>query len=340
MNRTRFVQSLLALATVAGLCSPALAQNTPVNLKLGTILPPQAPFIQRGLQPWIKAVMADAGGTIKIDLFAGGSLVRHPDQQLKMVVDNVAQIGLFPNNTVPGQFPDDSVFELPLGPRNAREASVAAWRLYEKGLLRGYENVKVLAFLANGPGLLQTSFPVKTIQDLQGRKIRTSTTAQIDIVKALGGNPVGGIPVTTAAEAMSRRLVDGSVSSWSAWAAFRMDKVAPHQVELPMGYAILPLVMNRSVWDTLPPKAKAAFEKNSLLAGSLRFGQVDVAITDEIRAAAIKSGAGQPEKLDAAQEAKWRSALAKVIADWRTSQPNGGPLYDALSASLQSTPER
>lgn len=329
MNITTLLRPLLAGAAALAFGLPASAQQ-PTVLKLGTILPPQAPFVQKGLQGWIDAVTADSGGTLRIDLFAGGSLVRHPDQQLKMVVDNVAQMSLFPNNTVPGQFPDDAVFELPLGPRNAFEASTAAWKMYERGLLRGYENVKVLALLANGPGLLQTTFPVASMADLRNRKIRTSTTAQIDMAKALGANPIGGIPVTGAAEGMSRRLIDGSISSWSAWAAFRMDKVAGHQVELPMGYAILPLVMNKQAWEALPPQAKAAIEKHSYLAGSQRFGRIDTAITDAIRAKAIQKDGSRVAKLQPQEEAAWQAALQKVIADWRKTHPRGEMLHDAL----------
>lgn len=337
MKLLRTLRTLLACSAALLCVAPALAQGSPTVLKLGTILPPQAPFVQKGLQGWIDAVTADSQGTLRIDLFAGGSLVRHPDQQLKMVIDNVAQMSIFPNNTVPGQFPDDEVFELPLGPRNAMEASTAAWKLYEKGLLRGYENVKVLGLLANGPGLLQTTFPVQAMSDLQGRKIRTSTNTQIEIVKAIGANPIGGIPVTTAAEGMSRRLIEGSISSWSAWAAFRMDKVAGHQVELPMGYAILPLVMNKQAWEALPPQAKAAIEKHSFLAASQRFGQVDTAITDAIRERAIESKSGRVANLSPQDAAAWQAALEKVIADWRKSHPKGTQLHEALLQSTRGT---
>jgi TRAP-type C4-dicarboxylate transport system substrate-binding protein len=301
-----------------------------VTLKLGTLLPPQAPFVQQGLQGWINAVTADSNGTLKIDLFAGGSLVKHPDQQLKMVLDNVAQISFFPNNTVPGRFPDDSVFELPLGPRNAAEASIAAWRLYEQGRLRGYEGMKVLAFLANGPAILQTTFPVTGTADLRDRKLRASTDAQVEMIKAIGGNPIGGIPVTGLAEGMSRGLVEGSITSWSAWAAFRMDRIATHHLEVPMGYSILPLVMNESAWATLPAAAKAAIEKHSYLAGSKRFGEIDAAITEAIRTKGLERDGSRTHKLEGAQEAAVRTALEGVVARWRKSHPKGEALHDAL----------
>jgi len=327
------IGAIIALATTAS----AVAQQGPAVLRLGTFIPPTAPFIKNGLEHWINAVNADAEGTIKIELFAGGSLMKHPDQQLRMVLDNVAQIGFLPNNTAPGQFPDDAVFELPLGPRNAHEASVAAWKLYEKGLLRGYQDVKVLGFLANGPALLQTSFPVKRMEDVAGRKIRTQTEAQIGMIRVLGGTPIGSIPVTAAAESISRRLIDGTVSGWAAWAAFRLDKVATHHVELPMGYAILPLIMNKTVWEGLPPKAKAAVEKHSYLAASTLFGKVDTGVADAVRAKAKEGGGNDIVILADAEEARWRSALTAVIEDWRKSHPNGNALYQALETALAGT---
>ncbi len=333
MRLKTFWRKALLASCLAGVTS-GLAQAKPIELKLGTIIPPQAPFIQKGLVPWIDAVNQDAQGTIDIQLFAGGSLVRHPDQQLSMLRNNIAQIALFPNNTSPGQFPDDAIFELPLGPENSFEASQAVWRLYDQDKLRGYEDIVVLGFLANGPNLLQTRQPVESLDDLSGLKIRTSTTAQTQMIQALGANPIGSIPITSAAESVSRGMIDGGLHNWGSWAAFRLDRVLSNHVEIPMGYSVLTLAMNAATWDKLPPEAKAAFEKHSFGKASAMFGKVDDGVAAMIRGKAIEDD-NHVLPMTPEQESAWRERLQQVVAEWRQSRADGDDLYQALEAELK-----
>lgn len=333
MNMLTILRTAFAVACVTA-AGVVLAQAKPVSLKLGTIIPPQAPFIQKGLQDWIDAVNRDAAGTARIELFAGGSLVRHPDQQLSMLRNNIAQIALFPNNTAPGQFPDDAIFELPLGPENSSEASQLVWQLYDQGKLRGYEDFVVLGFLANGPNLLQTKVPVKRIDDLKGKKIRTSTTAQTDIIQALGANPIGSIPITSAAESISRGLIDGGLHNWGSWAAFRLDRVLSNHVEIPVGYSVLTLAMNRPTWERLPPEARAAFEKHSFAKASAMFGKVDDGVAMTIRKKALGEN-NHILDLSQADDRAWRERLERVVEDWRASRSDGDALYGALESALK-----
>lgn len=93
-------KSLFLAATLA--CGVATAQTVQtVTLKLASFEPATAPITGGVLKPWADDVMKASGGTLKIDIFPGGTLGRNPLQQLKLVQDGVADLTW----TVPGYTP-------------------------------------------------------------------------------------------------------------------------------------------------------------------------------------------------------------------------------------------
>jgi len=81
---------------VALACGSAMAQT--VTLKLASFEPATAPITGGVLTPWARDVEAASGGTLRIEIFPGGTLGRNPLQQLKLVQDGVADLTW----TVPG----------------------------------------------------------------------------------------------------------------------------------------------------------------------------------------------------------------------------------------------
>ncbi len=256
-------RSLIGLVCVIGVLvfigNSAAAE--PVKLKFGTFEPPQAFILSKIFTPWVEKVNSECEGIMKIEVYSGGTLGRDPGTQLKLVTDGVADIAWIMNSYQPGRFMDDLVVNIPFAAHNSKEATLAIYRMYKKGMLRGYEDFVVVGLFAHAQYSLHTAMPVNSVKALKGQKIRAAGKMQHDFMEALGAGPVA-IPITQAAENISRGVVKGTLSNSDAIQTFRIGDVAPNHFMLPLGTVTVMLAMNKKTYESLPEKARAAIDRN------------------------------------------------------------------------------
>ena len=127
---------LVAATALAAMSGAAGAQE---KLKFAVFTPDNEMTHQVVMKPWVAQVNKDSGGTIESQTFPNGALGRNPGLQTKMIQDGIADIAWVIPSYTPGVYLDDDVFELPNIIQDSTEGSVAAWRLLQKNMLRGYE---------------------------------------------------------------------------------------------------------------------------------------------------------------------------------------------------------
>lgn len=81
----------MAGAAGVGLAAP-WAKADAVVLKYGWHGPATEPTYQNSMEPFGKAVTADSGGTVKVQMFPGGTLGKDPSGQVKYLQDGVLDI--------------------------------------------------------------------------------------------------------------------------------------------------------------------------------------------------------------------------------------------------------
>lgn len=334
MDRRGFGKAALAVAAAAPLGVLAQADAT---LRYATFLPPNGLFTSADgvMGRWGKAVEADSGGAVKLQILPGGTLGaagRNPGAQLKLVTDGIADISFIIPSTTPGRFPDDNVFGFPVS-ENAQEGSLTFWRLYKQGLMRGYDDKSfyVIGLLVNPPNVLHLKQPLAKLEDLRSLRIQTSGAEQQEVVRALGATPVGSVTVREAAEAISRGVVDGSPKDWLAMHSFRIGEAAPYHVNIGLGASTIMFAMNRAKYDALPEKARQAIDKHSGEA----FVRMASKMFDEATQAQMKATAADKKhtiiELPAAERARWNSAIDTTIASWRRKDAVNDKLWQAFN---------
>ena len=323
-----------ALALAASFSAPANAQD-PVVLKFASFTSPQGKLNAEGIPKFIKLVEEASEGTLKIEFYPGGTLGGSPAIQLKLVEDGVADIAQVVASYTPGRFPDLALFELPFLAENNVEGSIAAWRMYERGHLSGFENFHMLGFLESGPYGLHGTFPITDLESVAGKKIRAAGPVQGNIVESLGAVPVGNITAPQIAESISRRLLDGTLMSVASLYSFRIADVADHHLnQIPMGSVSVIFPMNKEKYESLPPKAKAALDKYSGEWFSRMAGEVQQASQEEHMADLESSDEHTIHTLDDAQLAKWHEALDGVKSEWNKPNAKGVNLYSEVNGIL------
>src|SRR5690606_22369846 len=250
--------SVVAAACVAGAAGSALAQELRFNL-WGS----QTSGNARTWMAWVEEINEKAKGEFSIKLYTGGTLGRNPAQQHKLVRDGIIDIGWMPISNSPGDYPDAGYMELPFVLENSAEGSLALWRMHEQGLVRGLDDVKVLAFGVIPPYGIHGTKPINGIDSLKGMKIRVSGAAHSNFIESIGGTPVGGIHFHSLAEALSRGVVDFTLAEWSGMRAFKLYEVAKHHMDLPLGGVSTALLMRKSSYAGLSPKGQKIIDEST-----------------------------------------------------------------------------
>ncbi len=319
------------------MCMVFLAANSvkaePVTLKFATIQPPPAKVVQKVYATWIDRVVKNSGGTLKIDLYAGGTLGRNPQVQLKLLMDGMADIAWIVGDYTPGRFPDDQVFNLPFMLESEAEGAYVGQRIFERKLLRGYDDLKILNLRLTGPYFIHTTFPVEKPEDLKGHKFRVAGRFHAELLKQVGVTTVG-LPITQVTESLSRGVIDGTLNDVQVLKLFRIGDAAKYHVLVPLGSISMLIAMNKQKYESLPVEAKSAIDKNSGEALSKLFAQVvgndEVSILDDLK----KDPQHKFVTPSGAEMNSWKNAFQPVIENWKKETPNGETLIKAFQEEL------
>lgn len=250
-----------ALATIVSFAASAAMAETAV-IKIGSFVSPKSITNAVSIPAFIEAVEKASEGTLKIEHYPGGTLGSNPATQLKLVEDGVVDIAEVVASYTPGRFKELDMFELPFLFNNTKEAGLTAWKLYEKKLLSGFDNVVLIGIAEVGPYTLHSRKPVAKLADVKGLKIRAGGPIFGETIQAMGGVPVGGMPAPAIAENISRGVLDATLMDGGNLINFRIADAATHHVtNVQLGNIAVMFPMNKKKYDSLPAKAKAALDK-------------------------------------------------------------------------------
>jgi TRAP-type C4-dicarboxylate transport system substrate-binding protein len=322
------------------LCAAAVAAATigsvsaaPIQLKFAFIGTPQGNMNQHGMSKWASAVNTESGGAVEVKLFFGpvlGTLQNIYDRLQNGVVE-IAYATVGPIIT---QFPKSAVSSLPFETENAREGSLALWRVQQRGLLADeFAKVHPLAMVAFANVSFHSRKPIAKMDDVKGLKIASQSRLMGQVAEAFGATPVT-MGVNEFYQALQRGTVDAAATAWPAVKAFKVIEVVNTHVEEPLGGESAFNAMNTDAYARLPEKARAAIDKYS---GETFSEWVGISI-DEDEEEGRKMGRAMADhkliKLDAAEEARWKARVAPVTEAWVKATPNGAEVLKAYREEI------
>lgn len=261
------------LCTTAGVLMSFSAFAADTTLRVSTWLPPTNPQNETVWPTWAKWVEEATEGRVKVVV---ENYTGHPKTLFDAVEDGVADVSFSVNAYLSGRFKLPGVAEIPGEITSAEAGSVALWRTYKEYFEKAneYEGLKVLSVFVHGPGQLHTKFPVKTLADLKGKKMRLGGGLLNDLAKRLEVTPVGA-PAPKSYEMMQQGVVDGTFLPAQEQKFFRLTEVSSDLTLFPKGLytTAFTIMMNPDVFEGLSKKDQDAImsvsgEKLAQLAGS------------------------------------------------------------------------
>ena len=282
--KRRYVLSAMAFCLIILLAfgNSSYAQAVkPIELKLSHYVPTTHTIHVEVFAPFAKELEERTKGRVKVVIYPSEALGKAKDHY-DIILRGIADMGPFIQAYTPGRFPLSSLMDLPLQIPSAKVGSRVLMELYEKYLKEEYSGIKVLHFQVTDPGHIHMAKKlVKTLEDLQGLRLRSPGPQQNSIVKALGASPIN-IPIPELYDSLQRGMVEGTFLPFAGIRDFKLfDLIKYHTLAnlyvTPSGF-----VMNLKTWNSLPSdiqkmieeligpqiaeKAGAAFDQKALLA--------------------------------------------------------------------------
>jgi len=278
-------------------------------------------------------VSAASNGALKIDMYPGGTLGRDPSAQIKYLQDGVLDLSFVIPSYTPGRFEALGIFELPGIFGSATEATTVLWSMFEDGLLTGFDDLKVFQLATTNPSLIHADVPLDGLDKIDGLKLRVAGPTAGEAVRVLGASPVG-LPVTQAAELISRGVVDGTTQDWNTYGAFRLDEAARHHLPVRLGQSPMMVAMTQKRFDSLPTEAQEAFSDHSFAKLSLDVAKIHDRITEEWKQKVAADPEHKLYSLTQEEEAQFEEAMKPIVQNWVDTHPEGPALMDELKARL------
>jgi TRAP-type C4-dicarboxylate transport system substrate-binding protein len=266
------------------------------------------------LGEWGKDLEKRTKGRVKVNYYPAGTLVPAV-QAYDAVTKGISDVGNHVLGYTVGRFPLTEVLDLPLGYPNNTVPTRVANAFYAKFKPKEFDDVKVLWFHAQCPGIVHTRLkPVAKLEDLAGIKIRTYGS-NAKLMSYLGGTPVA-MPMTDVYDALSRGVAQGLMSSYEALEGFRIgEQVKYHTENFASSYtATFVVIMNKDKFNALPPDIQKIVDDMSK-----EYIDKYAAMWDEIeksgKAYVLKRG-NKIITLSKEEDARWAEKAQPILVDY------------------------
>jgi TRAP-type transport system periplasmic protein len=265
------------------------------------------------LQEWGKELEKRTGGKVKVNYYAGGTLVPAA-QSYDAAVKGITDVSNHVMGYSMGRFPFSQALDLPIGFPAGPGPTRIANEFYKKFKPKEFDDVKVLWFHAMPYGLVHTkNKPVNKLEDLKGLKLRCYGS-NAKFVGLVGAAPVA-MPMPEVYDALAKGVVDGLLSSYEALQGFRTGEHIKYSTEnLDTAYsAAFIVMMNKQKFASLPHDVQVVIDQMSseyIEKYAKMWTEIDAAGKDWL----IKRGV-KIISLDDAEEARWYEKGSKPLVE-------------------------
>lgn len=325
-------QILVAVgAVLLAAAGAGAARAAEVTLTLHHFLGPKAPAQVAFFEPWAKKLAEASNGRIKVEIFPSMALGGKPPELYAQARDGVADIVWTVLGYTPGAFPRSEVFELPGVHRGSAKATTLAIQDLMEQIGADYADTRPLLIHAHaGQVLFTVKKPVRTIEDVQGMKIRVPSRSGAMLLEAWGAQPVS-MPVPELPQALSKGTVDAAMIPFEVATPLKVPELVKYATVgrggQRFGTSVFIFTMNKKRYESLPADLKAVLDAHSGKAIAAWIGQV----WDEIEppgVAALEKAGGRMITLDAAAQNAFDARATKVVERW-IAEANGKGLDGA-----------
>lgn len=334
---TRPLCSALAAMLLGSVGAAAYGADSVTTLRIADSLPNGSYIYKLVTQPFMEQVEKETNGKIKFQYFPGQQLGKAKDM-LKLTQTGMADIGYIGPSYILDKMPLSSTFELPGAfSDDSCQGFKAFWNMtHDGGFLQEHEwdpngVIPLLSLITRHHVYVSNGKEIKTVQDLQGLKMRSSGGAMAFTVKELGMIPVS-VSAPETYESMSRGTIDGAIfPAQSAFDYGLTELIKSGTVKKHFAGVVLTYSISKAAWNKLDPETQ-----NVLLSVGKKISTTSCVGFDEAEKKAIAKMEEQGMKaieFDDAGNKVVDDAFEKSSQQWAKSlDERGKPGSDTLAA--------
>ncbi len=329
-----------ALLGAAGLTLPAQAQQQPIRLTAAAGHPPVFLWVKLMDEFFIPEVdkRLAASGKYKIEWTkAWGGTLAKLGAESKALSDGVADLALVSTVFEAAKFPMQNIsYFTPFGAEDIATTTRLVEDLQKSIPAMGEAWTKNGLVYLSGAALdtyhIWTTFPVRSIDDLKGKKIIAPGPAA-NWIKGTGATAVSG-NLNTYYEDIKSGVASGTITfATGAWSA-KVHEVAPYITKVNFGSQFASgVAMNKKRFDSLPPDVQKVFREVGAEYRE-RFANAQTETASTLLKKAQEAGAKISE-LAPAERQRWADALPPLGKIWAADlQAKGMPGDQILQAYM------
>lgn len=337
-----FVASASLLALLAG--TPAAFADT---IKIGVVNghPPVFLWVKHLTQTFIPTVnkaLEGSGHTVEWTESYGGTLAA-VGGELEAIEEGLAEIGAVPTVFEPTSLPLQNVtYFTPFSTPDPQLVMQVMDDLHDSvpGLKTSWESYDA-EYLGGGFALdnyvLMTTFPVKSIDDLKGRRIAAPGPA-VNWLEGTGAVGVAG-NLTTYYSDIQTGVFEGVITFPTAAAPAKLHEVAKHVLRTDFGaqYAGT-LVANKPWFDDQPEAVQAALREGAKAYTAAYLAEQTARVDAAFKT--LTDGGATVTDMTAEEKTRWAAALPQIADTWVKDAEGkglaGAEVLDAYIGALKA----
>ncbi|MBF2713193.1 TRAP transporter substrate-binding protein [Agrobacterium vitis] len=198
-----------------------------------------------------------SNGRIKVQLSTHAELNLSGSEIVRLVRSGQADIGAGTLSTLSGDVPLlDGIDLAGLSPDIDAAQKIADAILPAANQELDRFGIKLLAVYPFPAQVIYCRSPFESLADLKGRKVRTFGNSLVDLITAVGGQPISlGFPEVYSA--LERGVADCAVTGTGSGASARWPEVTTHISDLPLSWSLAGYMVNVAWWNGLDPQVRA-----------------------------------------------------------------------------------
>ncbi len=290
---------------------------------------------------WMREMRAGAteikqltDGRVKIKFFAGGVMGNDKSVLRKMRVGQLHG-GAFTTGSLDSVVKDASLFSLPLTFRSYEEVDFVRSRM-DSDLKKLIEDAgfACFGFAGGGFALLMSEHPVRTTDDIKGRKIWVPEGDNISYraMESLGLAPVT-LPITDVMTGLQAGLIEVIAASPIGALAFQWHTRVKYVTNTPLSYLYATMVINKKAFS----KISAADQLIVREVMEKIYVRIDRANRADNEAASQAMASAGIEFVDSPDEVitQWRNVASVLINEMQQDGEISAKLYGRLQSLLE-----
>ncbi|UDQ91341.1 MULTISPECIES: TRAP transporter substrate-binding protein [Xanthobacter] len=250
--------SFALLLMALGLTSPARAKDEPIRLQVVGGLGGVTQFTRLEQPFWEREIPERTGGRVVATIIPNDSGGLRGQEMLQLMRLGVVPFGTGLLSVVSAEEPELNAVDLAiLNPDMATlKKTVAAFRAHLVNILRDRWDIELLAIYAYPAQVLFCRSAFRGLDDIAGRRVRTSSVAQSDLMKALGAIPVV-VPFADVVDAVRQGVVDCAITGTLSGYEIGLGDVTTHVHSMAISWGISFFGANLTAWQALPQDVRA-----------------------------------------------------------------------------------